>query len=630
MQIGDIILTEGYIEDGFSRKKPTSIPQDSNGDNTTTSPPIPVPTDIKVNVRVPLHVYKQLEEISECKNIYPIVLDDLNNNNSINGYGFISGVEYGKYYKGSELVHVSFDVNILHYDEKTYLKMDYTNGTESNSVIEMTYTDFVEETVFSEYFNSFDTDGAWESPISSGLTNASISVPTGTGKLALTGTASSNNKRGTIFTVTQNPVDPPFTMDFNMEWARYATTYGNQFQFRLYPEKPTSITEFYNNDHISAYLYVKPTYTGLHFKKRINNKEAELVIADTLTTSEKTPSLRFILDNKDQLSIWKDTLGRDIDTYGTKVWGAKNPGWDIDEGLYVALGFANWKNTAETLNCAGIEAYNNIKTYPRNIVPFPVNSNIINAPSTFTRNSEEGTITLAINPNDYLIFQSNYSDWDLGAVKVYNNINELQEYKRIYNNENSFTKTSWYVSNGLIKLYTDSNNNINFQYWDGTQYVTLKQFNIGTINYINPFYISSDRCIIQINGTYWWIFRGKPFILVNHPEDRLYFTRGTCYDHDGGFTSVGADNVEITMASQFYCNVWNMGSGTCTSPVPDANYRLQIIKTDPKSIYSNYIPQDQYTGIGVINYTVTSETNNNHYVKIAREFFNMVDTKITL
>lgn len=629
MRIGPIELENPQIQIPNRQKVSDYFKPAVNKDNIVYTPVGQVPTSYSVKLAVPTHIYKQIEGISEWTTPYPIVLDELSVDMlGISGWGFIGNVKI-EYNQNPTTVIMSCDVAIIEQDENAYLKMDYTNGKESGSTIQITYPDMVNETVFTDHFGGFDTDSAWEVPISSGLTGASITAPAGTGKLKLTGSATANNVEGSIFTTTQDSISVPFTMDFNMEWVRYAAKYGNSMRIGLFTEKPVNMNDFYNNDNVIAYIYNKPTYCNLHFRKTIGNKNTELTTVDTLSSSnEKSPKIRFAVDVNGKLTISKDTTGSG--TY-TQVWGSKDPGWDINDGLYIVIGFSNWGNTTETVYCADVDAYNYIKTTPRNVVPFLPGCNILNPTTSFYRDTEEGRIYLCANPSDYMIFQTSFANWDKGSVKVFNNNNEDSTYRRVFNEENVFTKTSWYASNGLLKLFTDNNNKINFQYWNGTNYTTLNQFDIGTINYVKPFFISPEKCVIQINNTYWWLFRGKQHVLVNHTSTDLGYIEKTCYDcstsTEGQIISPPADK-KIPMLKNFYCNIWNKGIGTCSAPSPSDDIRLQILQTSPTTIYSNKIPATEYTGLVWFDNTLDPVNNGNGYLKLAREFFNMVDTKI--
>ena len=100
----------------------------------------------------------------------------------------------------------------------------------------------------------------------------------------------------------------------------------------------------------------------------------------------------------------------------------------------------------------------------------------------------------------------------------------------------------------------------------------------------------------------------------------LGYTRRTCYLSDGTTTTDPAADASIVMNTDYYCNIWNRGSGTCASPNPADNYRLQIIKTLPTTIKSDKIPSSSLTGIGVINNTEATNSYN-HYANIALEWF---------
>jgi len=636
MRIGPIELENPQIQTPNRQKVSDYFKPTVNKDNIVYAPVGQVPTSYSVKLAVPTHVYKQIEGISEWTAPYPIALDELSQDMlGISGWGFIGNVKVEDN-QNPETVIMSCDVAIIEEDENAYLKMDYATGKESGSTIPMTYPDVINESLFSDEFTTFDTTietGLWEAPISGGLTGASISASGG--KLNLTGTASVNKSAGIIFTATQDSIKPPFTMDFDMEWLRYATSYKHYIEIALYPDKPTSLYERGNNQWLGTLLDVAPTTAGLTVRKVKNAQYTNLTTRDVLSSSEKNPKLRYVVDNRGYMAVYFDTTGSG--TYN-KVWGSANPGWDITEGLYVVITFWNYKNTSETCKTSSINVYDNIKTSPNNEVAVPVGCTkitpAISSGNYVYRESEEGGMYLYHNPSSEIIFQTTFSDVDKGSVKVYNNNNESSTYRRVFNEENVFTKTSWYATNGLVKLFTDSNNKINFQCWNGSAYVTLNQFDIGTINYIKPYFVSPEYSIIQINRTYWHLFRGKQHVMVKHPYNNINFTRKTCYYHDDGngyeTTVVSSDNMPISMTGSFFCNIWDKGTGDCTTPIPADNYRLQIIQTNPTTIYSDYIPAADVTGIGWFDITDAPDHPEwgNGYIFNAREFFNVVDTKI--
>lgn len=570
MRIGPIELENPQIQTPNRQKVSDYFKPIVNKDNVVYTPVGQVPTSYSVKLAVPTHVYKQIEGISEWTAPYPIVLDELSQDMlGISGWGFIGNVKVEDN-QNPEIVIMSCDVAIIEPDENAFLKMDYTNGTESNTVINMTYDDYVNESIFDEHFASLDTQVRWENPLASTYYSGTMNVASvnGTYVLKPTGNSTYPNKSASIFTTTQDSVDIPFVMEFDMGWNRYATKYANQMIVGLFTEKPTDMSGFWNNDGVFAYLWTTPTYCNLHFSKRIDGNSTQVASWDTMSSStEKDPKIKFVVDNSGRIAIYKDTTGAK-DSFGdyiwTEVWSAHDPGWDIKEGLYIAVGFNNYSGTSEYVTCGEINVYQTIKTTPRNVVPYPIGCTIVDdSEATFTRTTEEGTMSMCTNPSDYMVFQTSYDNWDLGAVKVFNNNNEASTYRRVFNDENVFTPTSWYATNGMTKIFADQYDNIFLQYYDSpaNTWQTIEVFYIGDILYVKPFYISPEYCIIQINNTYWWLFRGKRHIMINHSDKDIRYSKKTLYSHDienlSGVTYFPADSSSISMVDDFYCNVYN-------------------------------------------------------------------------
>jgi hypothetical protein len=798
MRIGPIELENPQIQAPNRQKVSDYFKPIVNKDNLVYTPVGQVPTSYSVKLAVPTHIYKQIEGISEWTAPYPIVLDELSQDMlGISGWGFIGNVKLEDN-QNPETVIMSCDVAIIELDENTFLKMDYTTGKESGTVIEKTYPDTVDESLFSDLFAGtlVDTNNNWDAQITGNFSGTGITIDTN--RLKLSGTTTSGGKRGTVFMTSQECFKAPFKMDFDMDWSKFATRNSYEMRVMFCPEKPVSIDDYLTNDFVCAYLYSKSTYCNLHFSAKIDGKASkELVTYDGLTNgSENTPRIRFEVQSNGKLTIYKNTDGSK-DSSGnyiyTQVWGASNPGWDFDEGLYVVVGFSNWNNATETVYCQDISLYTTINTTPQNVVPVPPGATLIDTDHPFYRDTEEGRIYLYKNPSDIIPLQLSFDEWDNGSIKVFNSNNESSEYRRVYNDENVFTPTSWYASNGLIQLSTD-NSNINFKYWQknyytnlcpstlatggndggsasnitksysptvtistdwgylgsnsikvtpigtqnnegvtsGSQSVTpgqnyvaqvvlhgtagkqyciymqmdttpytsfftptyqlvtltggvdtftfvgtcptgvtsarvvistnttgdttpfyvgkviwfngtsipdtvmnlddgdlgewtlLDQFQLSKsgviqpISYVKPLFINSERCIIQINDTYWWLLRGKQHVIINHTGTDIAYTKKTYYNVGKTVYTPGTGD-QVNMTSAFYCNVYN------STDV----YMLQIVQAVPTKILSNLIPSTEYTGMGWFNSNLDPDSNSNGYVMLAREFFNVVDTKIT-
>jgi hypothetical protein len=423
MQIGPIPITSAMLREHTRTKENSNItPYTVNEDNVVYRSVGPSPLIFNVKLIVPPYLYKQIEGLSEWKQIYPIVLNELYVDQlSVQGWGFIANVQLDEIINPVSHIQISFDVYIVEHDENCFLKMDYTNGIESNSTIDYTFDDVVNETVFTDHFGEFDTTpdiGVWETPVATSSFTGSISS-NGT-KLVLSGHSATSNNGQTIFTVTQNPANIPFTMDFNLEWAGVYASYPDQLFIGLYADKPVDGGDVWANDYVQANLYVTKTSAKIYYKKRYRNTTSNLVTPDTLSSSETNPKIRFVVDKNGKLTIYSDT---DRNGEWTKVWGTKNPGWDINDNLYIVIGFSSWSTNTKSRYVDDIDLYNMIKTTPRNIVSFPPGCSRYQSMNSFGRNSEDGSFYACVNPNIDLIFQTTYANWDKGSVKVYNNYN---------------------------------------------------------------------------------------------------------------------------------------------------------------------------------------------------------------
>jgi len=98
---------------------------------------------------------------------------------------------------------------------------------------------------------------------------------------------------------------------------------------------------------------------------------------------------------------------------------------------------------------------------------------------------------------------------------------------------------------------------------------------------------------------------------------------------DSNYMDTTLVNTDISMLTQFYCNLWNKGYGSCTTPSPADRWRMQIISPEPRTIKSDSIPAAELTGIGVYDSTI-AEASDDSYLYNAREWFRPTWQKIVL
>ena len=83
------------------------------------------------------------------------------------------------------------------------------------------------------------------------------------------------------------------------------------------------------------------------------------------------------------------------------------------------------------------------------------------------------------------------------------------------------------------------------------------------------------------------------------------------------------------MTNDWYCAVWDKGSGTCATPNPANNYRLLILQEKPTTIKSDKIPACDLTGLGWYDNTKSSG-DGNHYYSIAKEWVYRTNHQINI
>jgi hypothetical protein len=266
---------------------------------------------------------------------------------------------------------------------------------------------------------------------------------------------------------------------------------------------------------------------------------------------------------------------------------------------------------------AFINIYDYPNTVPRNVIALPVTTSLGTA-SSFTRTGEDGAIPCYNNPTVPLTFQIAAADIYKGSVTAYSTNVTSGASTLITNTDHVISPTKFSVDNSLTKLVTTANS-VKLYGYNGA-WVLVNEFVFpANIKLIKALYVSPERFVFQIDHTIWTLERGKNFCRVQHPNTELSFTIKTCYYHDGVTTTSPAAEADITMLEGAFCNIWSKGTGSCATPNPADNTRLQIIKLYPTVILSDAIPEDTVTGIGWYNATLDDDSSSS-YVNIPKEF----------
>ena len=310
---------------------------------------------------------------------------------------------------------------------------------------------------------------------------------------------------------------------------------------------------------------------------------------------------------------WKVELDKDcnakiyIDNGGGYVQRYSGPtGLDATNGFYIALILEINTSESQTVQYGFCNLYSYIASSTNNIVAAPAGAKLLNKSADFTRASADGPIPCFVNPNERIEFQIDPDNLYDGSIKSLNS--NPDDVSRLVTSEKAvLDPLKFQVSNGIVKLITTSNS-VQFWGWNGTTYTMLDEFTFSNaIKLLKPIFVGPDRFTFQIDNTKWTMWRGKPFIQVEHSNDNLRMTLATTYYHDGTTTTSPAVGADITMQTQNYCTLINTG-----------NYGVEIIKADPCTIKSDEIPASDLTMIGFFNNTV-STSSYDHYSKIPLE-----------
>ena len=170
------------------------------------------------------------------------------------------------------------------------------------------------------------------------------------------------------------------------------------------------------------------------------------------------------------------------------------------------------------------------ETYGKLVVsPFPVPKKKV----VFTRESEEGTI--------YYMFDDNYPfKYRLEPFYQYHCGCDLitRDGISLFNLNNGYTP--FYIENGLVRLgFNKYNGELYLAKWDilSKEWVTTHYFKMRDDITFSVGYLSDDKIIIKAgDDTFFTIWRGHPYILVNNPTDTIYF--------DNKFSYAYADKVD--------------------------------------------------------------------------------------
>ena len=495
-----------------------------------------------------------------------------------------------------------------------YLKMDYTTGLSDGTALSTNYQDTLKVDRLNDQFTGLDTTNVWYPAVSSGLSGASFT--SNGSELVGVGGASTNAVQGTLFITNRTVFTNPFTVETTLEWPS-GTASGQTYYVALYlqPSRPVSTADINTNIDLFRVI-IKATSTGATYYVQSKIKGAWATYATgTLTSAQLTPNFKIVIDSNKKMAVY-------IDKAGTTNWVSVVGNIDTTKikfttGFNLSYVFMNFSTTSKTVMSQQIEVYNYDALVPVNVVSLPPVT-VMTTP-TFTRASADGPINCYANPTGTLLYQPTIDSFYLGTVKGYTNDYSDNVYRLITNNETTIQPLNFYVSNGIIQLTTTSNG-VQVSYWNGSTWVLLDTFIIGTITRLKITKVSPTKFTFKANQTEWTLEIGKPYCRVKHQYTDLAHTLRTCVNNDGVTQSDLVSGASVSMLLQRYATFWNHGTGTCAAPNPADNNRLLIIKQNTATIKTDVIPADTMTGIGIVDNTQAAGSFKDA-IGIAKEFF---------
>lgn len=438
---------------------------------------------------------------------------------------------------------VTLIVRKLSDDFTGYLDMDYTTGYSDGTTLASTYPPGAKSNKFTDEFASFESS-VWNTPIHSGLSSNSITVSGG--DLTLTGKASSDGVYGYTLTSCKTVLNPPFTMEFGLEWVAAASSGRNHYVALMLTSANPTTTNPYSYEGFRINVTVSATTTTLYINE-IKGGVGSVKYKTTFTSSQKTPTFLLSVDSAGKITLKLDKNGGT--SYSTILRGY-NSGISFGSGYYLSYWLGNNSSTTATVKSERVEVYSYTDLQGLNVVLLPAASTPVTT-QTSTRVSEEGNIPVYVNPTGNLEYSTTQANFFKGSVKAWNS-NYPDSVSRLVTSKWDTLKVGdFYVSNGIVKLLPVATG-VEFYYWNGTAYVLLNTFTTGTITNLKPLYVSPERFTLQVNDTEWTLFRGKPFVYVSHPYTDISYVVDDVYYHDGVYNTPGTGDVDETMLTQFY------------------------------------------------------------------------------
>ena len=451
------------------------------------------------------------------------------------------------------------DLELLKVDPHEILDIMYTPGYNDGTVLSSDYDTSIPVYKLQDVFDTFDNAVKWYGSASVGIYGA---IAAANGKLNISGAANTGGIEGTVHFQSRNTYDAPFDIEFSLGGVGYPVGVSYNVGCFITPNL-TNANSVPLNQNNSVRFDLKVTPNGAFFKVYSINKDGKWT---TLIPDTSIPGL--IVSYRISFEPKSRYIRVEVDSGSGYVLRYTGP-TQMDSFMDVYVGF--FLSTANATSQTGKIDFVNVYSYDdsvsQNIIATPIGGTLNHTPD-FTRTGEDGAIPCFLNPNFRIALQTTPANLYNGSVKAYNN-NYTDNTARLITNQNDILDPAKFsVKNGLIKLVTTANS-VQLWYWNGTAYIMMNEFNIGTIDLLKPIYVGPDRFTFQADMTKWTMWRGKPFIQVEHPETDLLMNLAQIYNHDGVTITNPAANTDISMLTQNYCTIMQGYTNLLTSNQAD-------------------------------------------------------------
>lgn len=508
---------------------------------------------------------------------------------------------------------LSCEVELLSSEEYEYFEMLYTPsfllGTQNVSTFPRTTA----TVLFSDDFSTFNTTN-WEDPVYANW--GSRSLASDGSKMVFTGAAAiAGYPPAAQYITSKVKFRPPFEMIIPLEWVSMSVNYNAAFGVYLSTTKPSSIAEIEPSIgtldffRFIVYTTVKNTKPEWYAQQR-KKKSYTTMASGTLETSQKTPIYRVVFDENGLISVYLNKGSGE-----SQVVSNFKPDIDVSSGLYVTYHVGSKCSTSLSFKADALTVNRYGAVAPTNIVPLPVTTDYPDGLGTFLRASEDGSIPCVPNPSSQLTVGLDPTNFYEGCVKAISSNNNATAETWVTDESEIIDPAKFHVKNGIVKLITTSTG-VKVQGWDGSQYIDIRTFTIGTCKILKLLCVNPEKVQFQFNKTKWTLHRGKRFAYVEHDGTDLSMPSSTYYYHDGASEAV-SEGGDVSMSTQNYC----------LSKEASDLFGLIILKNDPTTIKTNKIPASSLTGIGMYDDTQAAESWD-HHSALGQEFLNQPITGI--